>query len=137
MSLEEDQLLEGITDDIPNTEDGDDAASNTIANPASSNFTPTGSKGAEQQKDVHRRQVLGSVYTGVRSRAQNVAIASYTFDHYIEEAKRAIKGDDLQLRDAAGKVVDIRPTKLKALDTLQREFTKVIADLKEAKKTKS
>lgn len=75
------------------------------------------------------RQTLADVYTFVRSREVNRQIASFTLDHYIDEAKSKIKGEAQALRDAGGKTQDAsgrafgtRPTQLEALTTLQQDF---------------
>jgi hypothetical protein len=68
------------------------------------------------------RKAIADVYTFVRSQEYNRTIASYTFDHYIEFAKQAIKGTGRQIRDASGKAVGIRPAKLEALSNLKTAF---------------
>lgn len=68
------------------------------------------------------RVVVADTYTFVRSQEINRTIASFTLDHYIDEAKRQIKGEGREIRDASGKAVDVRPTKLEALEKLETEF---------------
>lgn len=77
----------------------------------------------QDPKEVDRvRVVMADTYTFVRSQEINRTIASFTFDHYIDEAKRQIKGVGRQLRDASGEAYDVRPTKLEALERLETEF---------------
>lgn len=73
------------------------------------------------------RRVIADTYTFVRSQEYNRTIASYTFDHYIQFAMQEIKGKGREIRDAAGQTLNIRPTKLEALDTLQTSFKSVLA----------
>jgi len=78
---------------------------------------------SQEQKEVRRvRRVIADTYTFIRSQEINRTLASFTFDHYIEEAKRQIKGDGRAIRNAAGEAFDIRPTKLAALTSLEDEF---------------
>jgi len=83
------------------------------------------------------RLTLANTYTFVRSREVNRQIASYTFDHYLEEAKSRIKGAALALRDAGGKTQDAsgrdfgtRPTQLEALTTLEQDFNAGFEEMK-------
>ena len=77
------------------------------------------------------RETVGNVYTFVRSQELNRVIAAFTFDHYIDEAKRRLKGTGRQIVDAAGKVVmddkgtaaPPRPSLLDYLAKLQEAFT--------------
>ena len=63
-------------------------------------------------------------YTFIRSAEINKTIASFTLDHYIDEAKRAIKGKGrVVLRNADGEVSDIRPPKLDVLLNLEKLFS--------------
>jgi hypothetical protein len=68
------------------------------------------------------RNVVADVYTFVRSAEINRTIASFTFDHYIDEAKRKLKGTGTAIRDAAGRSIGMRPTKLESLESLENEF---------------
>lgn len=68
------------------------------------------------------RTAIADAYTFVRSQEVNRTIASFTFDHYIDEAKRQIKGTGRELRNAAGEVGGVRPTKLEALEALETDF---------------
>ena len=69
------------------------------------------------------REVVASTYTFIRSSEINKTIASFTLDHYIDEAKRAIKGEGRAIRNAAGEVKDIRPSKLDVLLNLEKMFS--------------
>jgi hypothetical protein len=83
------------------------------------------------------RTVLSDTYTFVRSREINKTIASFTFDHYIDEAKRAIKEDRI-LRTAANPTEGAgkRPGKLSALAKLENDFANAIAKIRELAKAK-
>lgn len=79
----------------------------------------------ELKKSDSVRQAIADTYTFVRSREINATIASFTLDHYIDEAKRLIKGDGRSLRDASGQddlAVGTRPTQLEALASIQQAF---------------
>lgn len=83
------------------------------------------------------RSTLSDAYTFVRSREINKTIASFTFDHYIDEAKRAIKEDRI-LRTAsnASEGVGTRPGKLNALAKLETDFTNALSKIREIAKAK-
>ena len=66
------------------------------------------------------RKVVADTYTFVRSVEINKTIASFTLDHYIDEAKRDIKGAG---RDSLGAAADIRPSKLDVLVDLEKQFS--------------
>lgn len=84
---------------------------------------------SQDKFEVERvRRVIADTYTFVRSQEFNRTIAGYTFDHYIEFAKQSIKGKGREIRNAAGQVLDIRPTKLEALETLQTAFKSVLTE---------
>lgn len=74
-------------------------------------------------EDSQLRRILGDVYTFVRSSEVNKTISSFTFDHYIDEAKREIKEDRL-LRSASNPNdgVGKRPSKLASLQKLEEDF---------------
>jgi hypothetical protein len=78
------------------------------------------------------RRVLNDVYTFVRSQEVNRSVASFTLDHYIDEAKRRIK-DPRILRAASdpSKGVGVRPSKLEALAKLEQDFTSMYNKAKE------
>lgn len=71
------------------------------------------------------RRTVADVYTFVRSREINKAISSFTFDHYIDERKREIKGERI-IRSASrpGEGVDRRPAQLDAISRLEEAFKK-------------
>ena len=77
------------------------------------------------------RSVLADTYTFVKSTEINKTINSFTFDHYIDEAKRAIKEDRI-LRSASDPATGIgkRPSKLSALEKLETDFNNSIGKLK-------
>lgn len=87
----------------------------------------------ELQKTDQVRQAIADTYTFVRSREINTTVASFTLDHYIDEAKRLIKGDGRLLRDASGQdslAVGTRPTQLEALASIQQAFNDAFEDAK-------
>lgn len=94
--------------------------------------------GQDIRKVDRVRRVVADVYTFVRSQEINRTIGSFTFDHYIDEAKRLIKGEGRALRDASGQVDDIRPSKLELIETLEEEFNATLATAEDlAKKVDS
>jgi ribosomal protein S17E len=87
----------------------------------------------ELAKSDQIRKAIADTYTFVRSREINNTIAGFTLDHYIDEAKRLIKGDDRQLRDASGQdslAVGTRPTQLESLASIQQAFNDAFEDAK-------
>jgi hypothetical protein len=81
----------------------------------------------QDKKEVERvRRVIADVYTFVRSQEINRTIGSFTFDHYIEQAKTLIKGDSRSIRDASGQAIDSRPTKLEVVTILENEFRQTL-----------
>lgn len=101
--------------------------------------TPPGSKesASERKADAEMRAVLADTYTFVRSAEINKTIASFTFDHYVDEAKRRIKNDRI-LRSASNpnQGVGKRQAKLSALEKLEQDFTKMIDKIREVAKAK-
>lgn len=93
--------------------------------------TPTSA--AKQKADIAMRTVLADTYTFVRSNEINKTISSFTFDHYIDEAKRAIK-EDRVLRSASSPSVGVgsRPSQLTALTKLEQDFNNMLAKLQSA-----
>jgi len=81
----------------------------------------------QDKLEVERvRRVVADTYTFVRSQEFNRTIAGYTFDHYLEFAKQSIKGKGREIRSASGRVLDLRPTKLESLESLQTAFKSVL-----------
>lgn len=81
----------------------------------------------QDKSEIERiRTIIADTYTFVRSQEYNRTIASFTFDHYIEFAKQAIKGTGRQIRTASGQTIGIRPTKLETLTNLQNSFKSVL-----------
>ncbi|MCG8429668.1 MAG: hypothetical protein MJA29_00615 [Candidatus Omnitrophica bacterium] len=68
------------------------------------------------------RIVIADTHTFVRSQEINRTIGSFTFDHYIDEARRQIKGSGTAIRNSAGEAIGVRPTKLEVLNVLETEF---------------
>jgi len=90
-------------------------------------------KDKEKAKENEKiRNAVANVYTLVRSRELNVAVSSFTFDHYIQEAIDRIRGSSVQInndtkqgraiRNAAGKAIDVRPSQLEQLGEIDKEF---------------
>ncbi len=86
---------------------------------------------AESVENDEIRRTIADVYTFVRSREINKAISSFTFDHYIDERKREIKGERI-IRSASrpGEGVGRRPCQLDALSKLEEDFNKGFAKAK-------
>lgn len=84
----------------------------------------------ESQSDqtAQLRRTIADVYTFVRSREINKTIASFTLDHYIDEAKRKIQ-DTRVLRSASNpdQGVGTRPSQLDAIAQLQDDFNKAFS----------
>lgn len=96
----------------------------------------------ESQELDQIHQVVADVYTFVRSREINKTISSFTFDHYIDEGKRQIKGQRV-IRSASkpGEGVGTRPSQLDQISKLEEDFNKILdkakkyAQAAEAKKS--
>lgn len=85
---------------------------------------------ADAKAALALRTVLADTYTFVRSAELNKTIASFTFDHYIDEAKRQIKVDRiLSSASDSTKGVGTRPAQLTALTTLQTDFNNMLTQL--------
>lgn len=91
----------------------------------------------ERKTATEMRTVLADVYTFVRSAELNKTIASFTFDHYVDEAKRKIKEDRI-LRSASNpsQGVGRRPSQLAALTKLEQDFNNMISKIREAAQAK-
>lgn len=92
----------------------------------------------ERKADDQIRSVLADTYTFVRSREINKTIAGFTFDHYIDEAKRQIKEDRiLRSPSTALEGVGKRPSKLASLDKLEQDFNNMLSKIQEMAKAKT
>ena len=89
----------------------------------------------DPQADLQLRIILGDVYSFVRSREVNKTILSFTFDHYIDEAKRDIKEDRI-LRSASDPNTGVgkRPAKLTSIQKLEQDFNNALSKLQDAAK---
>lgn len=86
---------------------------------------------AQKTSEVRRvRRVIADTYTFVRSQEINRTLSGFTLDHYIEEAKRQIMGTGRSIRDAAGETINLRPTKLEQLNSLEEEFRSTLETAK-------
>lgn len=92
---------------------------------------------AERKADAELRSIIADTYTFVRSAEINKTISSFTFDHYIDEAKRAIKEDRI-LRSASDPVTGIgkRLSKLSALEKLEQDFKNSLSKLRKMAEAK-
>lgn len=90
-----------------------------------------------RQADTEMRAILADTYTFVRSSELNKTILSFTFDHYIDEAKRQIKEDRI-LRSASNPTEGVgkRSAKLPALEKLETDFKNVLAKIRTVAETK-
>lgn len=91
----------------------------------------------ERRADAELRAVLANTYTFVRSAEINKTISGFTFDHYIDEAKRAIKEERI-LRTASNPAEGIgkRQAKLPALEKLENDFKNSLAKMRKMAETK-
>ncbi len=89
----------------------------------------------ERRTDEEVRSALANVYTFVRSREINKTISGFTFDHYIDEAKRGIKEDRI-LRSASSPAEGVgrRLSKLSALEKIELDFKKALVEAQELAK---
>lgn len=89
----------------------------------------------DRRTDAEVRTALANAYTFVRSREINKTIASFTFDHYIDEAKRSLKGD-LLLRSASSPAEGVgrRMSKLSELEKIERDFNNAMVKARELAK---
>lgn len=85
----------------------------------------------ERRADMEMRTVLADTYTFVRSAEINKTVSSFTFDHYIDEAKRTIK-EDRVLRSASDPVTGVgrRTSKLSILEKLQQDFNNALGKIR-------
>lgn len=98
--------------------------------PIPAELVETKSSTLDRKADAELRAILGDTYTFVRSREINKTILSFTFDHYIDEAKRDIKEDRI-LRSASDPNTGVgkRPAKLTAVQTLEQDFNNAMSKL--------
>lgn len=91
----------------------------------------------DRKADAAMRAVLSDTYTFVRSSEINKTILSFTFDHYIDEAKRAIK-EDRVLRSASDPNTGVgkRASQLNALTKLETDFNNSIAKIRSVAEAK-
>lgn len=76
---------------------------------------------------------LHSAYSFIRSVEVNKATAAITLDHLIQEQIDSYKASATRpLLDAKGDSVGTRPSKLDALDALEKEVTAIVAAVKKA-----
>lgn len=103
----------------------------TNGNPLDGSSSTTQSKAEKKREEAEKiRDVVANVYTFVRSQEINRVIGAFTFDHYVDEAKRRLKGSGREIRDAAGKVIKddktgdpmLRPSLLDYLTKLKADF---------------
>ena len=89
----------------------------------------------ERRQDNELRSALANAYTFVRSREINKTISSFTFDHYIDEAKRGIKEDRI-LRSASSPAEGVgrRLSKLSELEKIKLDFSNAMKKAKELAK---
>jgi hypothetical protein len=72
------------------------------------------------------RIALGDTYTFIRSRELNKTLIGYTFDHYIDEAKRAIKDPEAPSTDEVVR----RPSSIDRLVSLEASFQDALTKLR-------
>jgi hypothetical protein len=80
------------------------------------------------KEEEQLRTIIADTYIFVRSNEINKTISGFTFDHYVDEAKRRIKEDTI-LRSALNpEGIGKRPSQLAVLEKLEADF-KAIYDL--------
>lgn len=91
----------------------------------------------EQRTNDELREILADTYTFVRSAEVNKTINSFTFDHYIDEAKRELKEDTI-LRSASSPSQGIgkRPSKISSLEKLENSFNNSIDKMRQLARAK-
>ncbi len=91
----------------------------------------------DRKADMEVRTVLSDTYTFVRSAEINKTILSFTFDHYIDEAKREIKEDRI-IRSAADPITEIgrRLSKLNSLAKLEQDFSNSLEKIRKLAEAK-
>lgn len=91
----------------------------------------------DRRADSTMRSVLSDTYVFVRSAEINKTIASFTFDHYIDEAKRALK-EDRTLRSASNPAVGVgkRQAVITALEKLETDFNNSLGDMRKLAEVK-
>lgn len=89
----------------------------------------------KRRTDEEVRTALANTYTFVRSREINKTIASFTFDHYIDEAKRTLKEDRI-LRSASSPAEGVgrRLSKMSELEKIEKDFKKAMTKARELAK---
>lgn len=92
---------------------------------------------AERKADLEMREVLSDTWAFVKSAEINKTISSFTFDHYIDEAKRAIKEDRI-LRSSSNPSSGVgkRASKLAALEKLEKDFNNSLAKIRKVAEAK-
>lgn len=91
----------------------------------------------DRRADVTMRTVLSDTYTFVRSSEINKTVASFTFDHYIAEAKSALK-DERVLRTASNPAVGVgkRQAQIAALEKLETDFKNSLSNMRKLAEAK-
>lgn len=97
----------------------------------------TDATATDRRADSQMRVVLANTYTFVRSSEINKTISSFTFDHYIDEAKRALK-EDRVLRSASNPAVGVgkRSAQIPALEKLETDFNNSVSNIRKVAEAK-
>jgi hypothetical protein len=97
----------------------------------------TQSTAQDRRADTTMRSVLSDTYVFVRSAEVNKTISSFTFDHYIQEAKNALKVDRI-LKSASNPAVGVgsRQAIITALETLETNFNNSLDSMKKLAQAK-
>jgi hypothetical protein len=90
-----------------------------------------------RRADAEMRSVLANTYTFVRSAELTKTISSFTFDHYIDEAKRELK-EDRVLRSASNPAEGVgkRQAKIAALEKLELDFKNSLTNMRKLAEVK-
>lgn len=91
----------------------------------------------DRRADATMRSVLSSAYAFVRSAEVNKTISGFTFDHYIDEAKRSLKEDRI-LGSTTNSVTGIgkRQAQITALEALETNFNNSLAAMRKLAEAK-
>lgn len=89
----------------------------------------------DRRTNIEIRTALANAYTFVRSREINKTISGFTFDHYIDEAKRYLKeGQALRSASSPTEGIGRRLSKMSLLEKVERDFNNAMTKARELAK---
>lgn len=74
------------------------------------------------------RKKMAAVHAQVRAAEYTKTVSAFTYDHYIDEQKRKLKGEGRKIRDAGGNVIDGRSSSLEQLSKLETDFNSALSE---------